>query len=88
MVCVYNMWGWGWVCLWQCVLADCCIESTLSLPLPIFIHADDVVWWHRLESRESAESFLLLLLSSLLFDLEQPNLARYTSGVVDEKIHM
>ena len=46
------------VCMWLGVWVDCrWTYDEESLPLPIFIHANDVVRWHRFASRESERSF-------------------------------
>jgi len=54
------------VCMWQRVCADChWTHDEEPLPLPIFIHADDVGRRRRFISRESALSFKLIAKSNL-----------------------
>ena len=50
--CVY-------LCMWVCgsMSGWTVAEERRVLPLPVFIHANDVVRWHQFASRESAQSF-------------------------------
>ena len=68
------------VYMWLCVWVDC--HQTLNeetLPLPIFIHDDNVVRQCQFASRETAQSFQLLLLL-LLHLAKQDGWCSWCSG--------